>query len=192
MTRRNMAQKLLVPVFALLTAFVFLTADLNTQAQNSNSSTTEAAAPQAGNTSGSAGAEHDMSGTYTGTIDAPALNLSGPATVTFTNNTVSISTEGGGSASGTYFAREWPGEIAVSIRFGTSLPADIYSVRARHRGEWLWLTSVPGESKQFRFGPAGGGGGTGARRRRGRRGRRAAPPPPAETTTPPPSHSHSH
>ena len=178
MTRRNMAQKLLAPVFALLTAFVFLAADLNTQAQNANSSTTEAAAPQAGNTSGSAGAEHDMSGTYTGAIEAPALNLSGPATVTFTNNTVSITTEGGGSASGTYTAREWPGQIAVSMRFGTGYPADIYSVRARHRGQWLWLTSVPGESKQFRFWPPSGGGGG---RRRGRRGRRAAPPTPEAT-----------
>jgi hypothetical protein len=187
MTRRNMAQKLLVPVFALLTAFVFLTADLNTQAQNSNSATIEAAAPQAGNTSGSPGAEHDMSGTFTGTIDAPALNLSGPATITFTTNTVSISTEGGGSASGTYFAREWPGEIAVSIRFGTTLPADIYSLRARHRGESLTLRNVRGESKQFWF-TTGGGGGGGARRR-GRRGRRAAQPVPEATpeATPPPS-----
>ena len=188
MNRRNMAQKLFVPVFALVAAFALLTADLSTQAQNSNSSTTggEASAPQGGNTSGSAGAEHDMSGTYTGTIDAPALNLSGPATITFTNNTVSISTEGGGSASGTYSAREWPGQIAVSMRFGTSLPADIYSVRARHRGQGLWLRSVPGETKQFTFGTAGGGGG-----RRGRRGRRAATPPsvvtPEATPTPPPS-----
>lgn len=192
MTRRNMAQKLLAPAFAMLTAFVLLTADLDTQAQNSNSATTEAAAAQGGNTAGSAGAEHDMSGTFTGTIDAPALNLSGPATVTFTTNTVSITTEGGGTASGTYFAREWPGEIAVSMRFGTTYPADIYSVRARHRGESLWLNSVPGETKQFSFRTAGaGGGGASARRgRRGRRGRRAAPPTvvtPEATPTPPPS-----
>src|SRR3712207_4135492 len=100
MNRRNMAQKLLFPALAFVTPFALLTADLDTQAQNSNSS--ETATAQGGNTSGSAGAEHDMSGTYTGTIDAPALNLSGPATITFTNNTVSITTEGGGSASGTY------------------------------------------------------------------------------------------
>lgn len=190
MTRRNLAHTLLIPAFALVTALVFVTADLDIQAQNSNSSETSAAPAQAGNTSGSAGTEHDMSGTYTGTIDAPALNLSGPATVTFTNNTVSISTEGGGSASGIYSAREWPGQIALSVRFGTSYPADIYSLRARHRGESLWLNSVPGESKQFSFRTSGGGGG--GARRRGRRGRRAATQPtpdatPEATPTPPPS-----
>jgi hypothetical protein len=181
MTRRNMAQRLLAPVFALLTAFVFLTADLNTQAQNSNSSTTEAAPAQAGNTSGSPGTQHDMSGTFTGTIDAPALNLSGPATVTFTTDTVSITTEGGGSASGTYSAREWPGEIALSIRFGTTLPADIYSLRARHRGQSLTLRNVRGEPKQFWFTTA-------AARRRGRRAAQPTPDAtPEATPTPPPS-----
>lgn len=185
MTRRNMAHKLLVPALALLTAFVVMTADLDTQAQNTNSS--ETAAAQGGNTSGSPGAEHDMSGTFTGTIDAPALNLSGPATVTFTTNTVSITTEGGGTASGTYFAREWPGEIAVSMRFGTTLPADIYSVRARHRGQSLTLRNVSGETKQFWF-TTGGRANPGPRRRRGRRAAAAEPAAtPEATPTPPPS-----
>ena len=186
MTRRVLAHKLLVPAFALVTAFAFVAADLNTQAQNTNSS--EAAAAQGGNTSGSPGAEHDMSGTFTGTIDAPALNLSGPATVTFTTNTVSITTEGGGTASGTYTAREWPGQIAVSMRFGTTLPADIYSVRARHRGQSLTLRNVSGETKQFWF-TTGGRANPGPRRgRRGRRGRRviAVEQPAAEATPTPP------
>lgn len=188
MTRRIMAHKLFAATFAFVTALVFVTADLDIQAQNSSGG--DMAATQGGS-SGSPGTQHDMSGTFTGTIDAPALNLSGPATVTFTDTTVTITTEGGGNASGTYSAREWPGEIALSIRFGTGYPADIYSLRARHRGQSLTLHSVSNESKQFSFRTGGGGGGGGVRRR-GRRGRRAATTAtpdatPDATPTPPPS-----
>ena len=193
MTRRNLAHKLLVPVFALVTAAVFATADLSIQAQDTNSNATGGEMSAPSQTSGSAGEQHDMSGTFTGTINAPGLNLNGPATVTFTTNTVTIEA-GGTTASGTYSAREWPGQIAVSMRFGTTYPADIYSVRARHRGQSLTLRSVPGETKEFWFTTGRGasaGGGTGGRRR-GRRGRRAVTQPttdatPEATPTPPPS-----
>lgn len=104
---------------------------------------------------GTPGGDHDMSGTFTGTINAPDMSMSGPATITFTTNTFTIDA-GGATQSGTYTAREWPGQIAVSMRFGTELPANIVSVSAKHRGESLTLTSVRGESKKFSFTTARG------------------------------------
>ncbi|MCA1614145.1 MAG: hypothetical protein LC800_08360 [Acidobacteria bacterium] len=188
MTRRNPAYKLLAAAFALACSLALVGADLGTMAQNSNSSTTADPAaqdaPRRGE--GTPGTEHDMSGTFTGTVNAPDWNLSGPATITFTTNTFTIDA-GGNTQSGTYTAREWPGQIAVSMRFGTELPANIVSVSAKHRGESLTLTSVRGESKKFSFTTAAAA----SRRRRGRRrATEMAPPPTPEPTpepTPPPA-----
>jgi hypothetical protein len=111
-----------------------------------------------GRGAGTAGTEQDLSGTYTGTINAPDWGLSGPATLTITGNTFTLDA-GGNTQSGTLSARSWPGYVAVSMRFGTGTPANIVSLRARHRGQSLTLTSVPGENKQFSFTTGGGGGG---------------------------------
>ncbi|HEV7890616.1 MAG TPA: hypothetical protein VGP08_08255, partial [Pyrinomonadaceae bacterium] len=66
----------------------------------------------------------------------------------------------------------------------------VATVRARKKGDQLWLSPVPGTQTRMTFGTGGGGMGGHHRGRRGRRGRRhAAPTPPAETpgdgTTPP-------
>lgn len=234
MTRRIMAHKVFAFAFALVCSLVFVGADLDVMAQNTNSSTmagpsmqntnssmrprrqrarrrrarrrAAAAAPAmdapaadaaaeppdtamaggmqsgGGMSMGTPGSDHDMSGTFTGTINAPDMSMTGPATITFTTNTFTIDA-GGNTQSGTYTAREWPGQVAVSMRFGTELPANIVSVSAKHRGESLTLSSVRGESKKFSFTTGGGMGGG----RRGRRARRGAmmTPPPAEATPPP-------
>lgn len=239
MTRRNMAHKLFTVAFALVCSLVIVGADLDTLAQNTNSSTmagpsmqntnssmrprrqrarrrrarrvratentemitnTDPTTPPTSDTSaadtsmsggmqsgggmsmGTPGGDHDMSGTFTGTVNAPDMSMTGPATITFTTNTFTIDA-GGNTQSGTYTAREWPGQIAVSMRFGTETPANIVSVRAKHRGESLSLMSVPGESKKFSF-TTGGGMGGGRRGRRARRG--AMMTPPAAEATPPP------
>lgn len=188
MIRRNLAHKLLAAAFALACSLAIVGADLGTLAQNTNGSAT--AEPSAQDTTprgeGTPGAEHDMSGTFTGTINAPDMNMTGPATITFTTNTFTIDA-GGSTQSGTYTAREWPGQIAVSMRFGTELPANIVSVSAKHRGQSLTLTSVRGESKKFSFTTGGGGAGGGRRGRRARRGvtPEMAPPPTPEPTPPP-------
>jgi hypothetical protein len=118
---------------------------------------------------GTPGSDADLSGTYTGTINAADMNMSGPATLTITGNSFTLDA-GGNTQSGTLTARQWPGQMAASMRFGTTLPATIVSLRARRMGaSGLSLMSVPGESHQFSFTTGGGGGG-----RRGRRGRRGA------------------
>ena len=223
MIRRHLAHRLLAVAFALVCSLAIVGADLDSEAQNSNSgtpaepsmmqqntnnsmrprrqrarrrrarrrraaaraaATTPAADATAeppdataatadtsmsagtqsggGTSMGTPGGDHDMSGVFTGTINAPDMSMSGPATITFTTNTFTIDA-GGTTQSGTYTAREWPGQIAVSMRFGTELPANIVSVSAKHRGESLTLMSVRGESKKFSFTTGGGG-------RRGRRG----------------------
>lgn len=181
MNMRNKAQTCLAALFALFAAAVLVGVDVPTRAQNSNSSTTsDTAQPTASAESVTPGSAHDMSGTFTGTINAPDMNLSGPATLTFTANTFTIDA-GGNTQSGTYTAQEWPGQVAMSMRFGTELPANIISVRVKHRGDSLTITSVPGESKKFSFTTAA------SRRRRGRRPPAAemAPPPTPEPTPPP-------
>jgi hypothetical protein len=135
---------------------------------------------------GTAGSDVDLSGTYTGTVSAPDMNLNGPATLTITGNTFTLDA-GGSPQSGTLTARQWPGQIAASMRFGTTLPATIVSVRAKKMGaSGLSLTSVKGETHSFSFTTGGGGGGR--RARRGRRGAAAAAAPsapPADTTAAP-------
>lgn len=139
----------------------------------------------AGSTLGRVGDAMSLDGTYAGTINYPDGGMSGDATLTITGNTFTL-----GDQSGTLTTQTWPGYTAVSMRFGTELPAKIISLRAKKTGSGLTLTSVSGESHQFSFHSGGGGGGAmGGRRRRRRGGRRMmAPPaePPAETTTPPP------
>ena len=194
MTRRNMAQKLFVPVFALLTAFVFLTADLNTQAQNSNSSTTEAASAPQVSAGISGGTDEDLSGTYTGNVRMSGGHemASTAATLTITGNSFTLATaDGSMNHSGTIRAVNSSGYIGAALRFAditdpaaNNVPLSA-SVRARRSGDRLTLTPVPGERNKLWF-AAGGGGGRG----RGRRGRRVTAveqPAPEATPTPPPS-----
>jgi hypothetical protein len=132
---------------------------------------------------GTAGSDVDLSGTYTGTVSAPDMNLNGPATLTITGNTFTLDA-GGSPQTGTLTARQWPGQIAASMRFGTTLPATIVSVRAKKMGaSGLSLTSVKGETHSFSFTTGGGGGGR--RGRRGRRGTAGAMATPTDATATP-------
>lgn len=197
MNRRNIAQKLLVPVFALLTAFVFVTADLNTQAQNTNSGTTADASASQVSAGISGGTDEDLSGTFTGNVRMSGGHemASTAATLTITGTSFTLATaDGSMTHSGTIRAVNSQGYIGAALRFSdvTDPAANNVqlsaSVRARRSGDRLTLTPVPGERNKLWFTAGGGGGGGG--RRRGRRGRRAAPPetPAAEATpTPPPS-----
>ncbi|MDT7541644.1 MAG: hypothetical protein QOE33_1548 [Acidobacteriota bacterium] len=129
---------------------------------------------------GTAGSDVDLSGTYTGTVSAPDMNMNGPATLTITGNTFTLDA-GGSPQSGTLTAHQWPGQIAVSMRFGTTLPATIVSLRAKKMGaSGLSLMSIKGEPHSFSFTTGGGGRRAG---RRGRHGMMAAPPPPAPEAT---------
>ena len=198
MTRRNMAQKLLAPVFALLTAFVFLTADLNTQAQNTNSSTTGDASASQVSAGISGGTDEDLSGTFTGNVRMSGGHEMGStaATLTISGNTFTLATaDGSMTHSGTIRAVNSSGYIGAALRFSditdpaaNNVPLSA-SVRARRSGDRLTLTPVPGERNRLWFAAGGGGGGRGARRR-GRRGRRTTPveqPAPEATPTPTPS-----
>ena len=132
---------------------------------------------------GRPGQPANLDGTYTGTVNYPDGGLTGDGTLTITGNTFTLNGQ-----SGTLTAYEWPGYIAVSMRFGTDTPAKIVSVRAKRSGSWLTLTSVAGEAHQFSFrGTSGATGGTttgGRRRRHGRRQGLAPPPPTAASTEP--------
>jgi hypothetical protein len=97
MTRRNLAHKLLIPAFALVTAFAFVTADLNTQAQNTNSSTTGEASAAQVSPGISGGTDEDLSGTFTGNVRMSGGHEMGPtaATLTITGNSFTLSTADG-------------------------------------------------------------------------------------------------
>jgi hypothetical protein len=193
MTRRNFAHKLLVPAFALVTAFAFATADLGIQAQNTNSSETTASQVSPGI---SGGTDEDLSGTFTGNVRMSGAHemASTPATLTITGNSFTLATaDGVMNHSGTVRAVNSSGYIGAAFRFSditdaasNNIPLSA-SVRARRSGDRLTLTPVPGERNRLWFNAGGGGGGG----RRGRR-RRAAPAPapdatPEATPTPPPS-----
>lgn len=140
---------------------------------------------------GRLGETASLDGTYTGTVNYPDGGMSGDATLTITGNTFTLES-GGNTQTGTLTSQQWPGQIAVTMRFGTETPAKIISLRAKKTGNGLMLMSTSGESHQFSFHSGGGGHGAmmggGRRRRRGGRRRAATPPPPAaEPTTPPPS-----
>jgi len=133
---------------------------------------------------GKPGQPANLDGTYTGTVNAPDFGLTGDGTLTITGSTFTLNGQ-----SGTLTAYQWPGYIAVSMRFGTDTPAKIVSLRAKRSGSWLMLNSVPGEMHQFSFRGTSGataGATTGGRRRR-RHGRRQglAPPPPTAASTEP-------
>ncbi len=100
---------------------------------------------------GQRGASVDLSGTYSGTVNTPDLNLSGPGTFTITGNSFTLDV-GGAQQTGTITARQVHGQIYATLRFGTTLPAQIITVRVTRRGTGeLWLKSVFGESHSFSF-----------------------------------------
>jgi hypothetical protein len=193
MTRRNFAHKFLVPALTLVTAFVFATADLGIQAQNSNSRETTAAQVSPGI---SGGTDEDLSGTFTGNVRMSGGHEMGPtaATLTITGNSFTLSTaDGSMNHSGTVRAVNSSGYIGAAFRFAditdsaaNNIPLSA-SVRARRAGDRLILTPVPGERNRLWF--SAGGPVPGARRRGGRRAATTPTPEatPEATPTPPPS-----
>jgi hypothetical protein len=113
----------------------------------------------------------DLSGTYTGTVSFPEVNLNGPATLTITGNTFTITPEGGGSpVSGRLTSVTTSKYTGVTMMFGDSTappptqnppppPLPTVSLQAKRTGDRVTLTSVPGEKRQFVFATSGGPGG---------------------------------
>jgi hypothetical protein len=144
-------------------------ADASMQDANANMS-----ASGAGMERTDGGAQADLSGTYTGTVNYPEGGMTGTATMTITGTQFSITPEGGGSAvNGTITAVTTRGYTGATMMFGdrgavppTQAPPPLpaVSVRARKTGNNLWLQSVKGEKREFSFNSGGGSG-----RRRGRR-----------------------
>jgi hypothetical protein len=147
------------------------------------------AAGQTGTTA--AGQPSDLSGTYSGVVNYPEGNLTGPATLTITGNQFTLTPEGGSPVSGRVSAVNTRGYTGVAMQLGDytaptaggtpSTPPSTVSLRARKTGNNISLSSVPGAMHQFSFTPGSSAGG-----RRSRRGRGAATTgTTAETTTPP-------
>ncbi len=145
--------------------------DTSMQDANANMSTSGAGMER---TDG--GAQADLSGTYTGTVNYPEGGMTGAATMTITGTQFSITPEGGGAAvNGTITAVTTRGYTGATMMFGdrgsvppTQAPPPLpaVSVRAKKTGDNLWLMSVKGEKREFSFNSGGGSG-----RRRGRRSR---------------------
>jgi hypothetical protein len=130
------------------------------------------------------GKPEDFSGqSYTGTINYPGGNLSGPAKLEFmADNQFSLTPEGGQAMTGRYYAVTTRGYTGVTMTFGTAsgptTPPTIISVRLKKVGNGVQIMSVPEETKQFSFSSSGSGaGGRGARRHRARAKQVAIKPP---------------
>lgn len=130
------------------------------------------------------GKPEDFTGqSYSGTVNYPGGNLSGPAKLEFmADNQFSLTPEGGQAMTGRYSAVTTRGYTGMTMMFGTAsgptTPATIISVRVKKVGNGLQITNVPEESKQFSFSSSGGNS-AGSRRpvhRRSGAGRAIKPP----------------
>ena len=168
--------KLRFLVVLLLAAFASASlalADVGALGQNSNSSTTEPSMAAGGqNTPGESdlsGEKADLSGTYTGNLTMTGGHeMSGPVTLTITENTFQLSGEGM-SHGGRVYAITTRGYTGAAFYFtdltdSTTNTPVVANVRARKSGDRLTLTPVPGTRTRLRFTT---GAATG--RRRGRR-----------------------
>ena len=139
----------------------------------------------AGMQSSSGGEQTDLSGTYTGTVNYPEGGLNGPATLTITGTSFTLTPEGGGAAvNGRVTAVTTRGYTGVTMMFGDTTapsptqnppppPLPAVSLQARRSGGTVTLRSVPGERREFSFtSMAAAGTGRVRGRRRGRRGNR--------------------
>ena len=131
------------------------------------------------------GAQRDLSGQFSGTVDYEEGGLKGPANLNFSSNpgggyAFTITPETGTPVSGRATAVTTRGYTAVTMMFGdpsappagtSPPPLPAVSLRARWQGDRVTLMSVPGERRKFSFTHTiggGGGGSTGGRRRRRR------------------------
>ncbi|HEV7891834.1 MAG TPA: hypothetical protein VGP08_14420, partial [Pyrinomonadaceae bacterium] len=135
--------------------------------------TGDASAAQSGDVSGE---QTDLSGSYMGHMTMTGGHeMSGDVTLAITGNTFTITGEGM-THNGRVYAVTTRGYIGASFYFSditnpaTSTPV-VATVRARKKGDQLWLSPVPGTQTRMTFGTGGGGMGGHHRGRRGRRGR---------------------
>ena len=94
--------------------------------------------------------EVNLNGIYRGTLKVADQPEQSDATLIINGNRFTLKVNGL-TQSGTLTAHEWPGQLVVSMRFGTETPAKIISLRAKRRGDRLSLTSAPGEPSSFTF-----------------------------------------
>lgn len=123
------------------------------------SGTTAAAAAQDDDSRGDlSGEKVDLSGTYTGNLSTTGGQDvgSGPATLTITAESFTLSTEGGASHSGRIYAVLTRGEVSAALYFsdipvGTPPTLLAFNVRARKRGSRLTLTPAPRTTARLTF-----------------------------------------
>jgi hypothetical protein len=137
-------------------------------------------------TSADPAVQADLSGTYTGTVNYPEGGLNGPATLTITGSTFTLTPDGGGAAvSGSVNAVTTRGYTGVTMMFGDRTPPPVtqsppplpaVSLRAKTAGGKVTLMSVPGEKREFSFSS------TVAQVRRARKKRGGIKPPTATAT----------
>jgi hypothetical protein len=103
----------------------------------------------------------DLSGTYTGTLStAGGLDVGGgPATLTITGTTFTLSTEGGATHNGRVYAVLTRGATSAAFYFAdindpATSTAAVYNVRARKSGDRLTLTPAPQTNAKLTFTPA--------------------------------------
>jgi len=107
------------------------------------------------------GEKVDLSGTYTGNLSTTGGQDvgSGPATLTITGETFTLTTEGGASHNGRIYAVLTRGATSAALYFAditepTTNTVAVYNVRARKRGDRLTLTPAPYTKARLTFTPA--------------------------------------
>lgn len=102
----------------------------------------------------------DLSGTYEGNLStAGGVEVgNGRSTLTITGNTFTLTTEGGTTHSGRWYAVLTRGATSAALYFNdvqdpaTNTPA-VYNVRARKSGDRLTLTPAPNTRNRLTFTP---------------------------------------
>jgi hypothetical protein len=89
----------------------------------------------------------NLSGWYSGELDAPERGLRGPAALTISGSRFTL-TQQDVTQSGTIKVVSTERQTSVALRFEDGRT---YSLRARKRGDELTLTSAPGEPNSFSF-----------------------------------------
>src|SRR5215204_1408352 len=175
---------LLVLLFAAFSSTALVLVDAGALGQNTNSSTTVEGAqndnanmtpgPRRGRRPARSaqdddsrgdlsGEQVDLSGTYSGNLSTSGGEDvgSGPATLTITGNTFTLTTEGGASHKGRVYAVLTRGATSAALYFAdlqdpaTSTVA-VYNVRARKSGDRLTLSPAPQTKAKLTFAPARG------------------------------------
>jgi hypothetical protein len=105
----------------------------------------------------------DLSGTYSGNLSTAGVREvgNGPATLTITGNTFTLTTEGGATHSGRIYSVLTRGATSAALYFAdmqdpaTNTPV-VYNVRARKSGDRLTLSPAPQTKERLTFTPARG------------------------------------